>query len=213
MRTGTKRGREFNGLSEAGRDVMTNEKAPERIIVCTGGHKPAIADWAKDKVKDCDVEYVRVDLATLATAAPVVDEAPLDNEAVDKELRRWQDAIRDKLIDLGAPDWKIDGAGCDSGDPLDFTLAEVGQGCGWFIDQIEELKTTPKVMGQLRAALQSDPDYAWGWHCNIAMAAFDEGLDREAANRAAARFLKNCFGIDTEQRSKTDEWPDVIKEF
>lgn len=37
---------------------------------------------------------------------------PLDNDAVDSELHRWQEAIRDKLIDLGAPDWKIDGAGC-----------------------------------------------------------------------------------------------------
>ena len=58
-------------------------------------------------------------------------------DELDKELRRWQDAIRDKLIDMGAPDWKIDGAGCDSGDPLDFTLAEVGQGVGYFIDQLE----------------------------------------------------------------------------
>lgn len=66
---------------------------------------------------------------------------PLDNDAVDNELRRWQDAIREKLIDLGAPDWKIDGAGCDSGDPLDFTLAEVGQGCGWFIDKAESAAT------------------------------------------------------------------------
>lgn len=65
---------------------------------------------------------------------------PLDNEAVDAELSRWQNAIRDKLIDLGAPDWKIDGAGCDSGDPLDFTLAEVGQGVGYFLDQIEEMR-------------------------------------------------------------------------
>lgn len=68
---------------------------------------------------------------------------PLDNDAVDNELRRWQDGIRDKLIDLGAPDWKIDGAGCDSGDPLDFTLAEVGQGVGYFIDQLEELRSAP----------------------------------------------------------------------
>jgi hypothetical protein len=61
-------------------------------------------------------------------------------EEVDKELSRWQDAIRDKLINLGAPDWKIDGAGCDSGDPLDFTLAEVGQGAGYFVDQLDALK-------------------------------------------------------------------------
>jgi hypothetical protein len=60
-----------------------------------------------------------------------------DDERVDKELRRWQDAIRDKMIDMGVPDSLIDGAGCDSGDPLDFTLAEVGQGVGYFLDQLE----------------------------------------------------------------------------
>jgi hypothetical protein len=36
------------------------QEAPERLIVCTDGHKPAIADWARDKMKTCDVEYVRV---------------------------------------------------------------------------------------------------------------------------------------------------------
>lgn len=61
----------------------------------------------------------------------------LDDERVDKELRRWQDAIRDKMISMGVPDHLIDGAGCDSGDPLDFTLAEVGQGLGYFIDKLE----------------------------------------------------------------------------
>lgn len=70
--------------------------------------------------------------------------------------------------------------------------------------------TTKEAMDHLRAALQSDPDYAWGWHCNIAMAAFDEGLDRGAANRAAARFMKNCFGVDTGWRTETDEWPEMI---
>ena len=79
--------------------------------------------------------------ATSTTVDGEQDDAEiLDDPRVDKELRRWQDAIRDKLIDLGAPDWKIDGAGCDSGDPLDFTLTEIGQGVGYFIDQLEELK-------------------------------------------------------------------------
>lgn len=73
---------------------------------------------------------------------------PLDNKVVDKELRRWQDAIRDRLIELGAPDWKIDGAGCDSGDPLDFTLAEVGQGVGYFVDQLEQLRSLNQTQAE-----------------------------------------------------------------
>lgn len=41
--------------------------------------------------------------------------------------RREQDAIRDLVIKLsGYTD--VDGAGCDSGDPLEFTLTEISQG-------------------------------------------------------------------------------------
>jgi hypothetical protein len=47
-------------------------------------------------------------------------------------------------------------------------------------------------------AMLSDPEYAWSWHCNIAMAAFDEGLDHFRANKAAARFLALLVpGLDT----------------
>lgn len=74
------------------------------------------------------------------TASREREPDPLENEAVDNELRRWQDAIRDKMIAMGVPDFKIDGVGCDSGDPLDLTLAEVGQGLAYFIDQLEAEK-------------------------------------------------------------------------
>ena len=40
------------------------------------------------------------------------------------------------------------------------------------------------------AAMVNDPDYAWGWHCNIAMAAHDSGAGpHDACNRGAALFL------------------------
>jgi hypothetical protein len=83
----------------------------------------------------------------------------LDDPRMDKEIRRWQDAIRDKLIDLGVPDHLIDGAGCDSGDPLDYTLAEVGQGVGYFVDQRDELHTRAAVVPGLVEALKG-----LGWH-------------------------------------------------
>lgn len=58
------------------------------------------------------------------------------------------------------------------------------------------ISTVPKAMEDLKKAIQSDPDYAWGWHCKIAMSAHDEGLPRPEANKAAARFMKDCFDID-----------------
>ena len=49
--------------------------------------------------------------------------------------------------------------------------------------------TLPQAMERLATALLSDPSYAWSWHCNLAVSAFDEGVDRSRANRIAARFL------------------------
>lgn len=68
-----------------------------------------------------------------------------DKEA-DEELRRWQDKIRDVVINRsGAPDYKIDGGGCDSGDPLDFTIAEIGQGFNYTDKEAETLREALRV--------------------------------------------------------------------
>ncbi len=52
------------------------------------------------------------------------------------------------------------------------------------------------AMDILKELINKDPGYAWSWHCNIAMASFDEGLSRSKANLAAARFMKLAFDID-----------------
>lgn len=48
-----------------------------------------------------------------------------------------------------------------------------------------------QAMEALAKAVKQDLDYAWSWHCNIATAASDEGLDH-----AAARFMRSAFEID-----------------
>ncbi len=53
-----------------------------------------------------------------------------------------------------------------------------------------------------------DTALAWGWHCNIAMAYQDEGGTHVAANRAAARFMKLAFGLDT---SKLPQYRELAK--
>jgi hypothetical protein len=60
----------------------------------------------------------------------------------------------------------------------------------------------------LKAALQADNSYAWSWHCNIAMAAVDEGFDHAGANEGAARFMSMCFGVDVK---KFSEWATIAK--
>lgn len=53
----------------------------------------------------------------------------IQESALDKEVRRWQDAIYKVCKEAVGPDGDsaIDGGGCDSGDALDFTLTEIGQ--------------------------------------------------------------------------------------
>lgn len=53
---------------------------------------------------------------------------------LDREIARWQEAIY-KLCCKECPDKNIDGSGCDSGDALDLTLAEIGQAIGHWIDR------------------------------------------------------------------------------
>lgn len=49
----------------------------------------------------------------------------------------------------------------------------------------------------LRQAIKSDADYAWSWHCNVAMSFVDEGVSHETANRGAARFMYSAFDVNT----------------
>jgi hypothetical protein len=61
----------------------------------------------------------------------------------------------------------------------------------------------------LTRAMRSDPDYAWSWHCNIAMSFYDVALliepsaeRHKVSNEAAARFMKQCFGADTSKHPR-----------
>lgn len=45
-------------------------------------------------------------------------------------------------------------------------------------------------------AMQADPDYAWGWHCNIAMAFVDAGGSHYTANQGAARFMRMLANVE-----------------
>ena len=55
----------------------------------------------------------------------------------------------------------------------------------------------PHAMQQLTAALQADPDYAWSWHCNLAMPIMDAtNVSPALANVAGARLMRHLFDID-----------------
>ena len=58
--------------------------------------------------------------------------------------------------------------------------------------------TVSDAFNVLQKYLQDDEDYAWSWHCNIAMNAVDAGAPHLEANVVTAGFMRRCFGIDTQ---------------
>ncbi len=78
--------------------------------------------------------------------------------------------------------------------------------------------TTKQAMHHLKMLMKSDPDYAYGWHSNIAMMCYDSIMkehereqteyDDESTKHsvalnigddAASRFMKLCFDVVTSQ--------------
>ena len=56
----------------------------------------------------------------------------------------------------------------------------------------------------VKKAMKKEPEYAYAWHCNIAMCCYDANTTEQqykqsltAANDAASRFMKMCFGVET----------------
>jgi hypothetical protein len=64
-------------------------------------------------------------------------------------------------------------------------------------DKLPKLEGVPAAMSTVIAEMKADYSYAWSWHCVAACCAMDEGLNHEAANRAAARLMKMAFDVDT----------------
>jgi hypothetical protein len=62
----------------------------------------------------------------------------------------------------------------------------------------------------LQIEMQRDSDYAWTWHCSIAMAFQDAGGSPATSNVAAARFMTNCFGVDTSSLPQAEDSADAM---
>jgi hypothetical protein len=57
-------------------------------------------------------------------------------------------------------------------------------------------QSLPTAMKTVLKAIQADPDYAWSWHCNVAMAFVDAGGDHYTANQGAARFMRILANVE-----------------
>ncbi len=98
--------------------VEVTEKAAEPCRECNGtGRMPP---WpGSNGLVDCKL------CGFPPAAPPVAEEGAAE---LEKEQVRWQKAIYELLVK--ETDCTIDGGGCDSGDPLDFTLSEISQAIG-----------------------------------------------------------------------------------
>lgn len=54
----------------------------------------------------------------------------------------------------------------------------------------------PDAVAVILDAIRTDPDYAWSWHCNIAMGFVDAGGDTYTANQGAARFMRTLAQVE-----------------
>jgi hypothetical protein len=70
----------------------------------------------------------------------------------------------------------------------------------------------PDAVKTVIRAMQKDPDYAWSWHCNIAMAFVDAGGDRYTANQGAARFMKMLAAVDPAHALPAPPEPQAVPE-
>lgn len=68
-----------------------------------------------------------------------------------------------------------------------------------FIRNIPSIPTRLAI-GHLTRAMHKDVSYRHSWYANIAMAAYDEGVEIGAAQRAAKRFMRNLFGLPADAK-------------
>jgi len=52
------------------------------------------------------------------------------------------------------------------------------------------------AIGEFIEHLKSDPEYAWGWYCNIRMPLYDKGISAEKSKECAIFLMKHLFEID-----------------
>lgn len=61
----------------------------------------------------------------------------------------------------------------------------------------------PSAYQVFKQQLEAEDDYAWAWHCNIAMKICDSsGIDRATANNLARLIMTDVFGISDKYFTK-----------
>lgn len=75
-------------------------------------------------------------------------------------------------------------------------MAENARELGIQMQPAHQQEPVAAAMRTVIEAMQVDPEYAWSWHCNIAMAFVDAGGDHYTGNQGAARFMKMLANVE-----------------
>ena len=156
-----------------------SERADEFKACCAtfDGEWPDAEDKAIYDAEVALVERLRVALASISDAA----QAPV----------AWANVREDGVI-VGLSQHQEDIANWQNPQPLFYAapVAANAEALGAF--------------DQLKAALLADDEYAWSWHCNLAMPIMDSiHCSPVQANKAGADLMQYLFGIDVR---KFKEW-------
>lgn len=73
--------------------------------------------------------------------------------------------------------------------------------------------TSTLALDCLSAAFKNDLNYAWTWHCNLAMAMQDQGMGKVQSQVATANFMKQAFDVDTRNCEEYKEWQKMYKDY
>jgi hypothetical protein len=68
-----------------------------------------------------------------------------------------------------------------------------------YIQALRNNNTIGNAISTLHQATTSDEEYAWSWHCNLAVPMQDEGMDWVASQKSASRIILNIFGVDMDK--------------
>jgi len=63
---------------------------------------------------------------------------------------------------------------------------------------VELWNTRMNSYEHLQKEIQKDQDYAWAWHCNIAMPIYDAGISHEHADMLAQVILQHLFQVSSD---------------
>ena len=101
--------------------------------------------------------------------------------------------------------WNASGEGYNAEYPFGDHARNPEEDAAWIKDRDNALREAlaqpqqepvPAAIKTVIEAMQVDPEYAWSWHCNIAMAFVDAGGDHYTGNQGAARFMKMLANVE-----------------